>query len=381
MKNDLTVIVVSMLLISITAGILSVEEATANFGPTPADPPIITIVEPAELSIQSKNVVIVFNVTHLNTWWKAGIEIQYGYILDNQKPGTTQPILVSSETINNTVKRQWKFFLTGISDGPHKIRITGKIRETIIEYGYTDVGGAEGFSSPVNFIVDSIIPKISVVSPENRTYNNINLQFEWITDEETPISWYQLDNQTNATTNRNSTLIGLSEGSHRLVVYANDTAGNVGKSNLVYFTVDTTPLIITNLSIENKTYSSTEIPLGFIVNEQASWIGYSLNNQANRTIVGNTTLAGLSEDSHSIVIYANDTAGNIGKSDTIFFTVDTATPKPSPTHSPTQQPTSFAPQLDGLQPNLTMYSIFVGIIVLVIIIATGAVVYFKRGRG
>ena len=41
------------------------------------------------------------------------------------------------------------------------------------------------------------------------------------------------------------------------------------------------------------------------------------------TIAGNTTLTGLSDGSHSIVIYSNDTLGNMGKSDTIFFEVNT----------------------------------------------------------
>jgi hypothetical protein len=33
------------------------------------------------------------------------------------------------------------------------------------------------------------------------------------------------------------------------------------------------------------------------------------------------TLTGLAEGTHSIVIYANDTTGNMGASETIFFTI------------------------------------------------------------
>ena len=84
---------------------------------------------------------------------------------------------------------------------------------------------------------------------------------------------------------------------------------------------DTTPPTITFLSPENRTYTSTSLPLAFTVDETTSWIGYSLDNQANVTITGNTTLAGIPEGIHSITVYANDTAGNIGASETVYFAV------------------------------------------------------------
>ena len=85
--------------------------------------------------------------------------------------------------------------------------------------------------------------------------------------------------------------------------------------------VDTTPPAITILSPENKTYTTTSIPLTFTVNETASWMGYSLDGGLNITITGNTTLTELSDGVHSLAIYANDTAGNMGASDTVYFTI------------------------------------------------------------
>jgi hypothetical protein len=66
--------------------------------------------------------------------------------------------------------------------------------------------------------------------------------------------------------------------------------------------------------------------LTFVVDEVTSWIGYSLNGEANVTISGSTTLTELPEGSHTILIYANDTVGNLGYSDTVYFTVDTTPP-------------------------------------------------------
>jgi len=54
-----------------------------------------------------------------------------------------------------------------------------------------------------------------------------------------------------------------------------------------------------------------------------------LDNQANVTITGDTTLSGLSEGSHSLIVYANDTVGNTGTSETIHFSINTQQ-EPSP---------------------------------------------------
>ena len=77
--------------------------------------------------------------------------------------------------------------------------------------------------------------------------------------------------------------------------------------------------LITVLSPENKTYYTAAVPLMFNINEPTSWIGYSLDNQANVTISGGTTII-CDVGTHSIVMYANDTEGNMGKSDIVCFT-------------------------------------------------------------
>jgi parallel beta-helix repeat protein len=84
---------------------------------------------------------------------------------------------------------------------------------------------------------------------------------------------------------------------------------------------DIMPPTITLLSPQNVTYTTTSIPLTFTVDEATSWISYSLDNQANVTITGNTTLTDLSEGTHYITVYANDTSGNMGASETVYFTI------------------------------------------------------------
>lgn len=92
------------------------------------------------------------------------------------------------------------------------------------------------------------------------------------------------------------------------------------------WSVDVTIPTISIVSPENKTYRVNDVPLIFTVNESTSWIGYSLNGQMNITVSGNTTLVGLPDGVHTITVYANDTMGNMGSSDTVYFTIDSNPP-------------------------------------------------------
>jgi len=165
-----------------------------------------------------------------------------------------------------------------------------------------------------------IPPEITIISPENKTYCASSVPLTFTVNK--PTSWmgYSLDSQENTTITGNTTLTGLSDEVHTIIVYANDTAGKMGSSSKVYFTIDTTPPVITILSPQNKTYHATSVPLTFTVNELTSWTGYSLDNQANETITGNTTLTSLTNDSHNIIVYARDHADNEGASEKVYFT-------------------------------------------------------------
>jgi parallel beta-helix repeat protein len=74
-------------------------------------------------------------------------------------------------------------------------------------------------------------------------------------------------------------------------------------------------------SPENITYITDSVSLNFTVNEATSWMGYSLDGQNNVTVTETTLeLPELSDGSHSLTIYANDTLGDMGTSETIYFT-------------------------------------------------------------
>ena len=95
------------------------------------------------------------------------------------------------------------------------------------------------------------------------------------------------------------------------------------------------PPTISIVSPENRTYPVNNVSLTFTVSESTSWVGYSLDGQKNVTIVGNTTLTGLSDSSHSLTVYAKDNAGNTGTSETIYFIIRTHLPGIPPEPFPT----------------------------------------------
>jgi hypothetical protein len=209
-------------------------------------------------------------------------------------------------------------------------------------------------ATDVTEIVAASPHAILIENPNNQTiYKNqlpLNLTVTWLThDDANSISWqqltslnYRIDDKPSVTVlNKTafnspfkmSNAINISElpnGQHKIEVTARFVADvdnlfvpTYGFSSApIYFTVyNIPPPVISNLSFENKTYDSVNQSLSFTINKQTSWMGYSLDGKENITVNGNTMLSGLSYGSHSIVVYANDTVGNVGSSNTIYFSV------------------------------------------------------------
>jgi parallel beta-helix repeat protein len=171
--------------------------------------------------------------------------------------------------------------------------------------------------------VDITAPTIMILSPENKTYPSESISVTFNLSE--PTSWmgYSLDSQINVTISGNTTVSGPLDGSHWITIFANDTVGNMGRSDTVYFSVDTVAPSIVVLSPQNTTYTTSSISLNFNVSEPTSWMGYSLDGQANETVLtADTTISSLSDGPHSLIVYAKDAAGNTGVSEKMTFTVN-----------------------------------------------------------
>ncbi len=168
--------------------------------------------------------------------------------------------------------------------------------------------------------------KISVLSPENKTYAKTDIPLEITVNRIFFGTSYSLDGQANVTIFGNTTLTGLSEGPHNIVVYIEDSPGNIRSSEIIYFTVATTSSGISILSPENKTYNTRDVQLTYTKNETLYFASYRLDGQLNYTDPVNTTLTGLADGAHQLIIYANYTGSFWGESITVYFTVDTTPP-------------------------------------------------------
>jgi hypothetical protein len=97
-------------------------------------------------------------------------------------------------------------------------------------YGYDQLVYWDSYNPPP--------PKISISSPENKTYttNNVSLTFTL----NKPATWigYSLDSQPQISLAGNTTLLNLSKGPHNVTVYAKDEFEVVGVSEAINFFVE-----------------------------------------------------------------------------------------------------------------------------------------------
>src|SRR3989338_3585720 len=193
------------------------------------------------------------------------------------------------------------------------------------------------------YTTDSTGPTISILSPTNSTYTQNNITATVTLSEAASNVSYSLNGTANVSmtsispTTWTIDLTDLSDSSHTLVFYANDTVGNNAVEKNVSFTIsavpaDTTPPSITVTSPVSDTYYATQIILlNISLNENGTWAGYVLDdgaltvldNTSNRE--WNTTLI-VVQGSHNITFFANDTSSNQGNT-TISFFVDVSAPQ------------------------------------------------------
>jgi N-acetylneuraminic acid mutarotase len=165
----------------------------------------------------------------------------------------------------------------------------------------------------------TVPPKVEINSPENnKTYSAVTLDFT--INRGTQWMGYSVDNHANVTVRSETKLSGLSEGDHTVTIYANDSLGNMGTSNTIFFSVDILPPNIIIMLPQNQSYGSSDIQLTFTVNEAVSNLAYSLDGQGNVTINGNLTLPALADGSHRLTLYATDEVGNLAEK-TVFFNI------------------------------------------------------------
>lgn len=115
--------------------------------------------------------------------------------------------------------------------------------------GFTTEFSSEGFNPNPTYMYSAanqqytpigygtVLPKISIVSPENKTYTSGNVSLAFTTNK--LVSWqgYSLDGQEQVAITGNTTLTFLPSGSHNITVYARDSFGNTAASQTIIFSI------------------------------------------------------------------------------------------------------------------------------------------------
>jgi len=270
-----------------------------------------------------------------NTWSnKASIPVAVSYATAEATGGLTAPKRVYlvggfNQFDYSNVVRVYDVESNRWGLGATMSTARGYLAMAVVEDVLYAIGGFDGATwlavneAYVPFGYGTVPPELHVLSPENKTYTNNNVSLVLSVNKPTTWIGYSLDAQANVTVTGDTVLTGVSEGQHRVIVYVNDTFGNLVSSGAVYFSVDTRSPSITVFSPENKTYDGSDIKSIISVDEPVSWIGYSLDGQDNVTITANVTLAVLEDGSHNITFYAIDLVGNNGASHTVYFNIAT----------------------------------------------------------
>jgi parallel beta-helix repeat protein len=158
--------------------------------------PTITMTSPGNTTYGSGSVPLAVSADEaVNAWW---------YSLDGGANVTFMPDII----------------LPGQKNGQHEITVWAN-----------DTWGNLG-STTVHFAVNDITPPvITMISPENTTYNGSIVPLDVSADEAVDTWWYSLDGGGNVTFVPGASLKGLANGQHNITVWANDTNGNIGSSS------------------------------------------------------------------------------------------------------------------------------------------------------
>ena len=241
---------------------------TSLFGLVQANPimivsgvPRISLLSPQTTLYKENAVTLSFRGNKVD--WGTVEYSKIKYWLDGELKGSLSTVLNATET--------YSLNLIGLEDGQHVVEVTAivTVKSLTIYYGgiTADVLWApsiETSSGKLNFTVDINPPNVMLISPQNRTYETVNVPLNFTVSESISEIAYSLDGNSIVTftnvgmariygkDNYFFVLNGLEEGSHDLKIYAKDAAGYTGESDIYCFTVDTqptpTPIVSTNPS-------------------------------------------------------------------------------------------------------------------------------------
>jgi len=201
----------------------------------------------------------------------------------------------------------------GVVDGQHEI----------VVYANDSAGNTNSYRILV--IVDNTPPSVVITTPEN---NSIVGGVVWINVSSSDIhngtTWLVINGTVVQTWSGAGSFMyswdttTYGDGQHEVIVYANDTVGNVNSYRIIVV-VDNTPPIITIVTPANNSVVSGVVQINVSssdIHNDTTWllidgvVVQSWSGTGNFVYSWDTTK--IDNGKHEIIAYANDTIGNIG---------------------------------------------------------------------
>jgi parallel beta-helix repeat protein len=234
------------------------------------------------------------------------------YILDNTIVENTRGIQLSNSSTSNSIATN------NVSSNKDGMFFFSSFQNTIFGNNITNNDIGAGFKSASNnmfrgnFFVDNVDQVYDVSESDSTITMSTNIwDFSYPVGGNYWSDYTGIDVKSSAGQNQTG-----SDG-------IGDTAYIINTKNKDSYPLMPygSPLGISIVSPQNKTYTTTDVALDFAVSKTTSWIRYSLDGQANVTITDSITLSDLAEGAHSVTVYAQGTDGQTVTSGTIYFTI------------------------------------------------------------
>ena len=271
--------------------------------------PQVSISQPANNSVVNGTVVIQLSSSdvHSDTTW---------LVIDSAQ--------VRSWSGDGDFTYSWD--TTSESDGLHEI----------IAYANDTLGNQANYRIVVT--VDNTPPSVSISEPTNNSVVGGTISIVVVSDDANPnTTWLSIDGTIvkywsgDGTFTYSWDTTSVSDGSHKIVAYANDTVGHQASYSITV-AVDNTPPDVSISSPQNNSVVHSTITIELSSSDlhpNKTWLTIdgdvvkSWSGDGDFTYDWDTTTT--SDGQHSIVAHANDTAGNMGSYD-IVVTVDNTPP-------------------------------------------------------
>ena len=251
------------------------------------------------------------NTSNVNVQWIVGSApagVKYNVSVD----GAT-PLTITSGALSQV--------LNGLTEGAHTVTVRA----------YDNTGKTN--TSTVRFTIDSIKPKLNLVSPAASSLSNVSTQtVVWTaSDAGSGIAYYWVNVDGGAWSNvtvPSKQFIGLSSAQHTVDVRAYDHAGNYNETAWI-FVVDTTLPTITFLTpAQGSSLSAHSTNVTWKADDASGISAYMINVDGSGWMSWTTTMrsiTSLNEGTHIVSVRAQDKAGNWNQR-SLTFVIDTTNP-------------------------------------------------------